>query len=456
MTPAHWVAVLWTAAATSAPLADSRLGAFSDEVAALGKRVSPAVVFVSVEKVVPSLRGLPGFDQSTPMIQKGVGSGFLIDVQAGYLMTNHHVVEGADSIQVKLANGDSTAGRVVGRDPNTDLAVVKLEKFRKDGLAQLTFADSEQIKVGELAIAVGAPYGLEASMSLGIVSAVGRGSLGLTELGDFLQTDAAINPGNSGGPLLNTRGEVVGVNTAIFSQSGGSSGIGFAIPSNLAKLVGERLVRDGRVRRGYAGASLQPLDQALREEFKAPSGTTGVVVSSVVPDGPSAKADLRPGDIVTTVEGQPMDSVSELVNWIAFQDPGKVVHVDILREGKVKRLAIKLEEWPAARGEAPSAPSNEISEGFGLVLARVTAELRERFEIASREAVLVVRVAPGSAAERAGLEPGDAIVSVGGEPASTPEKFLELTKGKDQILVRLERQSRFFFTVLRRSDGLAH
>lgn len=462
MTPVSWAAL-----ALSAAVVPSSLETFSDEVAAIGKRISPAVAFVSVEKTVPQglggidplerFFGIPGGgDESSPEVQKGVGSGFILDLDRGYLMTNHHVVEGADAIDVKLANGDTTEGKVVGRDPNTDLAVIKLGKFRKDGLASLTFADSDKVQVGELAIAVGAPFGLEASMSLGIVSAVGRGSLGITELGDFLQTDAAINPGNSGGPLLNARGEVIGVNTAIFSQTGGSSGIGFAIPANLARLVGERLIRDGRVRRGYMGASLQPLDQGLRQSFGVPTTTAGVVVASVVEGSPAANAGLLPGDVVTAVDRRPVDTVSELVNWIAFQEPGKVVRLDVLRASKERKIDVKLEEWPAAKSESPVARDEDVREGFGLVLARVTDEVRQRFNITSREAVLVARVGPGSAADRAGIQAGDGIVAVDGNPVPSPERFKELTKNKGQVLVRIERDGRFFFASLKRTEGMSH
>ncbi|NDA64023.1 MAG: hypothetical protein EBX50_18650, partial [Chitinophagia bacterium] len=267
------------------PLNDENIVALqkiSKGVSTVAKHAEKAVVFVSVYKTVRGLPpgmidpfefffGNPGMPRrGEPKQQRreeGLGSGFIIDLNQGYIMTNNHVVQDADEIQLKFPNGDTHEAKIVGRDPNTDIAIVQIKErsFNKNGLSQLVLGNSDDVDVGDFAVAVGAPYGLEASVSFGIISAIGRGSLSITQMGNFIQTDAAINPGNSGGPLLNATGQVIGVNTAIYSRSGGYNGIGFAVPSNLARRIAEQLIGGGKVTRGYIGVGLQPIDSELQK-----------------------------------------------------------------------------------------------------------------------------------------------------------------------------------------------
>ena len=302
----------------------SHIAKISKGISTIASHAQKGVVFVSVSKTIKGLpfnyvnpfdfffgdpfRGGGGQpDRAPEQRQEGVGSGFFVDLDKGYILTNNHVIEGADEIHLKLANGLSYDGKVVGRDKNTDVAIVQItdEKFKRRDLVALSLMEnSDSVEVGELAIALGAPFGLEASISLGVVSAIGRGNLSITALGNFIQTDAAINPGNSGGPLLNTKSEVIGVNTAIYSKSGGYNGIGFAIPANLVREVANQLINKGKVERGYLGVILSEIDPQFTEELGIPEGTKGVLIRSVEPDSQAAKAGMEAGDVVTAVDGR--------------------------------------------------------------------------------------------------------------------------------------------------------
>lgn len=407
-------------------------------------------------------RGLPQGPQDGPdRKQEGLGSGFIVDLDKGYIITNNHVVEGADTITVKIATGDALEAKVIGRDARTDVAVVQIDPktFKKDGLGVLPLADSTKVQSGDFAVALGAPFGLETSISFGVISATGRGNLSIAELGDFIQTDAAINPGNSGGPLLNTAGQVIGMNTAIYSSSGAYNGIGFAVPSNLVKRIASVLIDGGKIDRGYIGVQLQPMDPAMAKDLNLPDGTHGALVAKVEHDGPAAKAGVEAGDVITAVDDTAVKSQSELSNVIGLTQPGKGVKLSLLRDGKKKTVEVKLARFPdklsARRGgdqdNEGDAETLAKKGSFGLALAPVTPDSKEHYGLESRQGALVQAVANGSPAERAGLQPGDAIVLAAGKKVGSPEDFVALTKGKDKVLLRVERAGNFFFVSIKKT-----
>jgi serine protease Do len=444
-------------------------------VASVASKVNPGVVLISTARTVrgtpfealdlfeylfgPHSDRLRGPREPPVLRQEGLGSGFFTNVEQGLIMTSNHVVEGADEINVKLPNGRSHPAKVVGRDARTDIALVKISSpdLQKEGVIALSFADSQQAKVGDFVIALGAPFGLEASVSFGVVSATGRGNLNITELGDFIQTDAAINPGNSGGPLVNIAGQVLGVNTAIFSQSGGYNGIGFAVPSNLARRIADELVKSGRVQRGYLGVQLQPLDPSLVEAMRLPAGTEGVLVANVSENSPARAADIRAGDIITRVNETPVRQAADLANTIGLMQPNSKVKLSLLREGGNRDVEVTLGTYPDedVAAAAPGAPGSgpRPDDVFGLNLAPVTERLAQQYGLASRTGLMVEAIQPGSSSEQAGLKVGDLIVTVNHQPVSQIQDFLNLTKGQEKVLLRVERQGNFFYTPLQRSKG---
>ncbi|PYM29917.1 MAG: peptidase, partial [Candidatus Rokuibacteriota bacterium] len=328
----------------------------------LSKGAKPAVVNISTRRrtpgrAIPDLEGRPGerspedffkrfFEEAPRRPVRAVGSGFILSAD-GYIVTNNHVVEDATGIQVKLADGRELAAKVVGRDPKTDLALLKVEAT---GLPVVPVGDSNALQVGEPVMAIGNPFGLEQTVTTGIVSATGR-VIGSGPYDNFIQTDASINPGNSGGPLINARGEVIGINTAIFSQRGGSVGIGFAVPSSLAKSVITQLVEHGKVERGWLGVSVQPLTKELAKGFKR-NDAAGALVASVVAGSPAERAGLKPGDIIVEFAGKKVAKSGDLPSLVAEARVGNDVPVVVVREGKEVRLTARiarLEEEEAAK-----------------------------------------------------------------------------------------------------------
>ena len=442
-----------------------KLSAISAGVSDIAAAANGALVFISVSKIVKGSRmgavdpfefffgvprqQVPNRHQEMPK-QEGLGSGFILDLNKGYIMTNNHVIAGADEIEVKLANGEAYKAKVVGNDQNTDIAVVQItsNKFKKEGLAELSFADSDKVKVGDFVVALGAPFGLEASVSFGVVSAMGRGNLGITSLGNFIQTDAAINPGNSGGPLLNTRGQVIGVNSAIYSKSGGYNGIGFAIPANLTKMVGERLVNDGKISRGFIGVSLQGLSAELIETLGLPEKTSGALVSNVLEKGPAAKSGIREGDVISRVNGKTVKNPSDIANEVGLLAPGKKVEIEIFRDGKKQMIDVKL-------GEFPNAPSNNRSlqnsnASFGLSLAPLDINAKQQQNIESDNGLLVMGIEKNSVAADSDLKVGDLIISVNGKNVTNVSDFKKYIRSKGRNLLRIERSGQFFFVSLRK------
>ncbi|MGC4071434.1 MAG: DegQ family serine endoprotease [Nibricoccus sp.] len=362
--------------------------------------------------------------------QQGLGSGVIVSAD-GYVLTNNHVVNGADVIKVSLNDGRELTAKVVGTDPKSDLAVIKIDA--KD-LPAITFSDSEKIEVGDKVLAIGNPFGFGQTVTSGMVSALGR-SLGDREkYEDFIQTDAAINPGNSGGALIDVKGRLVGINTAIYSRSGGFQGIGFAIPANLARSVMEQLVANGKVVRGYLGVTMQPIDADLAEQFSLKTNE-GVLVAEVVAGSPAAKAGLEPGDVITKFQGKEVKDGRALKFSVANIAPGTKVPVEVLRHNKTEKLELKVGEQPKdmslARNEANGSGKTEGTLN-GVGVADLEPAARREFGISSRvQGALVTEVDPASAAAAAGLQAGDVIQEINREPVRSAEDAVKLTENAE-------------------------
>ncbi len=424
--------------ASKAPVWTERTTAQSPQTPApdwvsLSKGAKPAVVNISTSRrppgrAIPDLEGRPGerspedffkrfFEEAPRRPVRAVGSGFILSAD-GYIVTNNHVVEDATGIQVKLADGRELAAKVVGRDPKTDLALLKVEAT---GLPVVPVGDSNALQVGEPVMAIGNPFGLEQTVTTGIVSATGR-VIGSGPYDNFIQTDASINPGNSGGPLINARGEVIGINTAIFSQRGGSVGIGFAVPSSLAKSVITQLVEHGRVERGWLGVSVQPLTKELAKGFKR-NDAAGALVASVVAGSPAERAGVKPGDIIVEFAGKKLAKSGDLPSLVAEARVGNDVPVVVVREGKEVRLTARiarLEEEEAAKVADVEVDGKNT---LGLSVQPLTPPMASELGLQVREGVLVRDVAAGSRAGEAGIRAGDVIVEVNRQPVRTVEEL---------------------------------
>jgi serine protease Do len=340
-----------------------------------------------------------------------MGSGFVIN-PAGYIVTNNHVVDGASEILVKIDDGRELPGKVVGRDQRTDLALLKVETT---GLPVIPLGDSAALQVGEPVMAIGNPFGLERTVTTGIVSATGR-VIGQGPYDDFIQTDASINPGNSGGPLINARGQAVGINAAIFSQSGGSVGIGFAIPINQAKSVVTQLAATGKVTRGWLGVMIQPLTPELAKGFNVPGGG-GALVASVQDNSPAARAGVKAGDVITEYDGHKLAQPGDLSKLVAATAVGRQVPLTIVREGKTMTI-----EAHVARMEEPDqaavAQNDEGKEPLGLSVETITPSVGRELGLADARGVVVRGVRDSSPAEKAGIRPGDVITELDHQPVA--------------------------------------
>ncbi|RMG09989.1 MAG: DegQ family serine endoprotease [Planctomycetota bacterium] len=406
----------------------------------VARRATPAVVFIEVEREVEGSGAVPfefndpfdlfnddfferffrhrmpqGRPHSQPrqrphFKQRGQGSGFIVS-RDGTILTNNHVVGGADTIRVKLPDGRQFSAKVVGTDPQTDVAVIRLEGDVGD-LPTLPLGDSDRLQVGEWVLAVGNPFGLAQTVTAGIVSAKGRSRMGIVDYEDFIQTDAAINPGNSGGPLLNLRGEVVGINTAIFSRSGGYQGIGFAIPVNLARRVEQQLVETGKVTRGYLGVLIQDLTPELAESLGI-SGRKGVVVSEVSQGSPAAEAGLEVGDVILSLDGKTVEDVNWLRNTVSMTPPGTAVRLRVFRDGSERELSVTLGTLPANASAQSQSREAEEGSAFGITAGELTPDLAKQLGLPLGQGVVVRSVDPDSPAALAGISPGDVIVRVG-------------------------------------------
>jgi len=444
---------LWTeqsATMTSAPTVQA------PDWVKIGRELKPAVVNVSAkrsESAMPEMRG-PS-DEETPFDryfkdyfgsrpkrhERSMGSGFVINPN-GYIVTNNHVVDGASQVQVKFSDGRELPAKVVGRDSKTDIALLKVEA---SGLTVIPLGDSSASQVGEPVMAIGNPFGLDQTVTTGIVSATGR-AIGSGPYDDFIQTDASINPGNSGGPLINARGQAIGINTAIFSQSGGSVGIGFAIPTSLAKTIVTQLADTGTVTRGWLGVGIQPVTPDIAKSFGR-TETNGALVSSVSEGSPAEKAGIKAGDIITEYDGRKVERVSDLPRAVAGTPVGRDVRLGVMRDGMPVTLTAKIaaldakEPREADRGER-AKPT------LGLAVQPLTPALAQQLGVKATQGLVVQNVVDGSPAADAGFERGDVIVEVDRKPVKSVADLKESVdkhgKGKP-MLFRVHRQDASLF-----------
>jgi len=350
------------------------------------------------------------------------GSGFIVDAN-GTVVTNNHVVKGAKTVTVTLDDGTQLPAKVVGRDGRTDVAVLHVDAKRP--LPYIQLGDSNTVKPGEWVIAMGNPFGLGGSVTAGIVSALGR-DIGAGPYDQFIQIDAPINRGNSGGPLFTQDGKVVGINTAILSPSGGSIGIGFAIPSNTVKTVVAELESTGHVTRGFIGVEAQPLNTGLAKALRV-DDASGALIAGVTPDGPAAKAGLQPGDVVSAVNGRSIKNARQLAVDIATVKPGEQATLDVVRDGQKKTVTATVGEQPGERQTADRGDEQPGGRGrIGVALAPISPQAREQLELPDgAKGAVVAQVQPGSPAEQAGLRQGDVIVGVGAKAVTSPEETVK-------------------------------
>ena len=427
----------------------------------LVKRVGPDVVNISTTKVVkrwpmPGPFGNEGpwkdffgddfFERFFGQIprertQRSLGSGFIIDPKKGYIITNNHVVAGADEITVRLDDGKELNAEVVGRDPKTDLALIRT-KVALDVEAGAPLGDSDTIEIGEWVMAIGNPFGLERTVTVGILSAKGR-VIGAGPYDDFLQTDAAINPGNSGGPLFNMKGEVIGINTAIVASG---QGIGFAIPINMAKELLPQLEK-GKVTRGWLGVSIQEVTEDIAKSFKL-KDAKGALVAEVMEDTPAQQGGMERGDIIISFDGKQVETPNELQRIVAGAVPDKKVKVEVIRDGKTKTLTVKVGTMPGEITET----EKEITTDLGLTVQTLTPDLAEQFNWSRDEkGVLITGVDPGGAGAEAGLRRGDLIKEIDRQEIKTTEDYQRIlgkTKKGESVLLLIKRGTRTFYTTL--------
>ncbi len=419
--------------------------AFETALTDVAESVSPSVVSIQVEATRPQNQGSPFFfgGQGRGGIVRGGGSGVILRSD-GYILTNNHVVHGASRIEVRLKNGKSFPAKLVGADSATDLAMLKIDARN---LPQAAFGSSEKARVGQFVIAIGSPFGLDYTVTTGVLSAKGRGGIGANEIEDYLQTDASINPGNSGGPLVNLHGRVLGINTMIIGRG---SGIGFAIPSEIAQRVAQQLIENGTVKRAWLGVSFQEITPELAAHFGG-SFEGGALINAVVPRGPAEKAGLQAGDVITAIDGKKIQEARDLLRMVLRQGVGERLSLDVRRGAQTKKVTLVTGERPnedAAQSHKQSVEDNSM---LGLGLEDLTPRLRERFRYEGDGQVFVRGVAPGSDADRAGLRPGDIILQADRRPVrSVADVRAALTDGK--ALLYIERDSRRFFQPITRSE----
>jgi serine protease Do len=444
--------------AFAAPPTDDPLG--SNYIADVAERVTPAVVNIVTETTRRNAALPPGAENAPPFFrdffgnngggqrrEMGAGSGVVISAD-GYIVTNNHVVERADTVKISFNDQREYRAKVIGTDKSSDLALLKVDAT---GLPHLALGDSSKLRLGEYVLAVGNPFGVGQTVTMGIVSAKGRSRVGIVDYEDFIQTDAAINPGNSGGALVNMRGELVGINTAILSRSGGAQGIGFAVPTSMVRPIVDQIRQHGRVRRGFLGVGIQDLTPDIASSFGLPSTVEGVLVSDVQDEGPAAKADVKPGDVILTVNGAKTRSASELRNTIAMLGPTGKAKLEVLREGKKRTLDVALTEKrdDQAAPETPSASSSPLA---GMNLRDLDGELRGRLRAPPRlSGVVVTEVAQGSPAEEAGVQEGDVITHVDRTAVGSSDDVRKLgLEKRERVLLRVWRKGTNLFLVIRR------
>jgi serine protease Do len=435
----------------------------SDGFAAIAEAIIPSVVTVTSERVMqPADNPNPFFSDPffrrffgdmpqnrAPQRAHGLGSGVIVSSD-GKILTNNHVIRGADELEVHLSDGRRLPAKVVGTDPRTDLAVLRVEA---QDLPAVRFGDSDALRIGEWVMAVGSPFSenLRQTVSAGIVSGLGRSGMNLNDYEDFIQTDAAINPGNSGGALVNLDGELIGINSAIATRSGTFSGVGFAIPANLANEVMQDLITEGKVTRGWLGVQIQDVDETLAEAMELPA-SEGVLVNSVVDGGPADDAGLTRGDVIVEFAGKKVRSVAELRMIVARDDPGSREDVVIIRDGKRLSREVRLGTYPEEDEAAAEDGGGTHREELGITVEPITPELARRLEIENQEGLVVTAVSPGSPADEEGIRAGDVIRQVNRREVTTIKEMRAAVddSGSDKpVLLLLERGGNTFFVALR-------
>jgi len=444
------------------------VGAPSQGFAAVVDKAGPAVVYIEVTKTVDlpgrgygqPFGGDPFFDfffgnpfggqgpyggqgRARKHEQRGLGSGFIVDKERGWVLTNNHVIEGADEIEVTLASGDKLKAKVVGSDPKTDVGLIELKDFSKRHLTEIALADSDDIRVGDWVLAIGNPFGLKQTVTAGIISAKGRANVNIAEYEDFIQTDAAINPGNSGGPLVNLRGEAIGMNTAIFSQSGGYMGIGFAVPANMLKSVMTQLATGGTIERGQIGVLIQDLTDELKTHFDY-RGEGGALVSEVMENGPADKGGLKAGDVIVAIGGKPMKDVAQVKNTIGFTKVGTALAVEVWREGTRRTLSVTV---GGEKGSAPAA-RKETEDRLGLAVSSA----KDKPNASTTHGVLVEEVDPQGLAAFSGVRPGDVVLEVNRQKIEDADAFYDkVAEARDAktILFLIDRRGHRIFLLVR-------
>lgn len=423
----------------------------------VAKQVKPAVVNIDVvEKSKRSAMRLPegfpdipGLGGGQPRRQRGTGSGVVISSD-GYILTNNHVAADADQITVKLADGREFKAKRIGTDQETDLAVIKIEA---QGLAFAKLGNSDVLEQGEWVIALGSPFGLEQTMTAGIVSATGRDLPGAGQFTHFIQTDASINPGNSGGPLINMQGEVIGINALIFSQTGTSSGIGFAIPSNLANKIYAQLIKSGKVTRGYLGVFLRPVTPALAKAIGY-EGTEGAQVQDITKeDSPAAKAGLRSGDVIVEFEGKQVKNPAQLTELVADTPVGRPAQLKYVRDGRTQTTTVNLGERPGTNEaqEEKRGEDDENGSPFGISTQSVTPDMARELKLKIASGVVVQKVQPDSPAADSGLQPGDVIHRINRMPITNRQDYIraiQSLKGDKEVAVQVERGGQLQFLIV--------
>ena len=385
----------------------------------------------------------------------GLGSGVIVSGE-GHILTNNHVVEGADDIVVTIGNNRREyKAKKIGSDPATDVAVLKIDAT---SLPAITFGDSDKLRVGDIVIAVGNPFGLTQSVSQGVVSAIGRGGMNIVDYENFIQTDASINPGNSGGALVDIEGRLIGINTAIFSRSGGNQGIGFAVPANLAHGVMDSIIKNGRVVRGFIGAYLQPLDEELSSQFKT-KDQSGALIAELDPKGPAAKAGIKRGDVITGINGKKVEGPRELRLTVASMPPGSKVELKVLRDGEERAIPIELGELPSERGvlaQEGEKKSDEPDVLDGVTVSDIDDALRKELDLpADAEGVVITNVDPDSQSAAAGLKRGDVIHEINREPVTSAKQAVDLSekvKKEKKVLLRVSTKGQSRFIVVGQNE----
>ena len=440
------------AANAPAPIQPAPVAHPLPDFANLARQVRPAVVSVTSD-IRPDEEGAPpGMDSGHVEAR---GSGFIIRPD-GTIVTNNHVVRGATKVSVTLDDGTTLPAKVVGRDPRTDLAVLKVSAGHTLPFIQL--GDSAKVRPGEWVVAVGNPFGLGGTITAGIVSALGR-DIGEGPYDQFIQVDAPINRGNSGGPLITQDGKVIGVNTAILSPTGGSVGIGFAIPSDLVHNVVDQLLTAGHVTRGFLGVEAQPVTEGLAPALHL-KADEGALVASVTPDSPASKAGLQPGDVVRSVNGATVKTPGDLARDVAAIQPGKTATLDVLHDGASKNMSVQLASLPSDQAGHPQAEQEASSQQprIGVALAPLGPELRDQLNLpADARGAVIAEVQPGSPADQAGLQQGDLVVGVGPDAVSSPEQAVHdihgaLSHGK-AVALRIVRDGKARFVAVTPSQG---